>query len=613
MTASIRAGAIREELLEPLRRTARWLFSLRDGQGRIVCPEHRIEHTGKSGCAAILAARLAVHDPHGAPGGTDWGALAVEQGRRLVANLKREGTSPCHTFHPGRHDPFNNSNHVIDGGSCSDALAELVLTLGERLGADEREAFRAASLLHARTYLRYAVLDKGIPAQRAWGLTGLAGAFALEADGELERAGIEAVGGLEAIQNGDGSFPYHPTEWGAEHVGASDGSAFYQSRVSAFTLFALDRLGRNPTDATFAGPLRRGLDFVQALQGPDGIKVGLLEAKPWYWGAHYEVASHPFDTFLLARGGEVFGRREPGQAAVRSFRAWADHLEPDGRPRSHRPAPGLGRSYQCPLFWAAHACWHARALPELERALAHGADDEQATAGDAGGGARPARSISLRVAHFPDVDLARLEDDVVVAWVRGRRPGYNLHHGSPHGAGLLRVVRRRDRAELVRRVRLAPDQEAEWSGRAGRLSPRRGWHHAAAELRFSWWLARHQQRTGRPGGLWSEPARVVRRGLFGFASARVSSCFPVAAELELRDDGAVLRSTLAWAGGEPVPGSATERQYLLDGSGLAVHDAVRPGAARGVEHRPPAAAVELESGDPGGGSTGELRASYRLG
>ena len=602
---------IRDELLEPLRRCARWLFSLRDGAGRIVCPEHGIEHTGKSGCAAILAARLAAHDPRaGAPGGTDWGALAVEQGRRLVARLTREGTSPCHTFHPGRHDPYNNSNHVIDGGSCSDALAELVTTLGERLSADDREAFRAASLLHARTYLRYAVLDKGIPAQRAWGLTGLAGAFALEADPELERAGIEAVGGLEAIQNADGSFPYHPLEWGAEHVGASDGSAFYQSRVSAFTLHALARLGRDPRADTFVGPLARGLDFVSALQGPDGIKVGLLEAKPWYWGAHYEVASHPFDVFLLARGGEVLGRPAHGLGALRAFRSWAAHLvaggADDGRPRSHLDGPGRRPSYQCPLFWAAHACWHARALPELERASAREAPPAAGERVEAPG---RGRSISARVAHFPDVDLVRLEDDAVVAWVRGRRPGYNLHHGSPHGAGLLRAVRKRDGAELVRRARLAADQEGEWSGRAGHFRAGRGWRQGAGELRFSAWLARHQHRTKRPGGPLAPPLRVLREGIAAFGSSRVSSAFPLDAELELRDDGVLCRASLAWAGGAPVPGAVTERLFQLAGEGLHVRDRATPGAARDLGHRMPEGAGELERG----AERGARFVAYRLG
>ena len=57
--------------------------------------------------------------------------------------------------------------------------------------------------------------------------------------------------------------------------------------------------------------------------------------------------------------------------------------------------------------------------------------------------------------HFPSVNLARIEDRRVVAWVRGARPDYNVHHGSPHGAGLLRVVRRADGVELLERRRLA--------------------------------------------------------------------------------------------------------------------------------------------------------------
>ena len=584
---------MREELLEPLRRTARWLLSLRDAEGRIVCPEHKLEHTGKSACAAVLLSRLA---EHAADGG--WGQAAVQQGRRLVANLAREGTSPCHTFRPGRYDPYNNSNHVIDGGACSDALAELVERAGPRLSVDDREAFSRASLLHARTYLRYAVLDKGVPAQRAWGLTGLAGAFGLEPDPELERCGLEAVGMLEGIQHPDGSYPYHPAEWGGVHVGASDASAFYQSRVTAFLLFALERMGRDPRDATFAPPLRRGLRFLRALSGPGGIKCGLVEAKPWYWGAEYEVASNPFDVFALARGGEVFGDPQLGQAALRSFRAWADHLGPDGMPASHRPGPGRGRSYQCPLFWAAHACWMARALPELERAAAR----EKAGVEGEGGGA----SLELAVTHFASVDLARIEDGAVVAWVRGRRPGYNVHHGSPHGAGLLRAVRRADGAELVQRRRLRPDQEAEWALRAGAPAPLRGWRSGASELRFSAWLARNHWRAGRVASAALAPLGALTRGVVYFASARASSAFALGAELSVRDDGVALVGGLAWRGGQPVPGWRVERVFRVGGDGLLVSERLEgPERAGSLDYRVPAAARDVR-----GAGTREL--AYRL-
>src|SRR5437867_3615458 len=308
--------SVREEILEPTRRTLLWLAGLRDRDARILCPEHKVEHTGKSAYAIVSACELLALDPGRDP---DYlRGLALGQARRLLANLVREGTSPCHTFRPGWHDPFNCSNSIIDGGASSDALAHLVKSLGPSLAADDRERFAAASLLHARTYLRYAVLDKGIPAQRAWGLTGLAGAFSLEKDAELERAAIEAVAALESIQHRDGSYPYHPVEWGAEHPGASDVSAFYQSRTTGFLCHALALLGRDPADPLFRGPLERGLQFLLALSAPDGTKCGLVEAKPWYWGGPYEVASHPFDVHALCTGWRLFGQEACADAAVRA-------------------------------------------------------------------------------------------------------------------------------------------------------------------------------------------------------------------------------------------------------------------------------------------------------
>lgn len=571
---------VREELREPLRRVLGWLLSLRDGEGRIVCPEHKLEHTGKSAGAAVLALELARHDGDGR-----LREAAIGQGRRMLANLAREGTSACHTFRPGRHDPFNCSNSVIDGGACSDALAALVVGLGDTLPGAEREAFAQASLLHARTYLRYAVLDKGIPAQRAWGLSGLAAAHALETDRELERAALEAVGVLEGIQHADGSYPYHPLEWGAEHAGSADVSSFYQSRLSAFLIFALERLGRDPRGELFAGPLRRGLDFLLALQGVDGVKTGLVEAKPWYWGATYEVASHPFDVYALARGWRLFGSPRLATAAVRAFRAWAAHLSPDGVPSSHRPGPGRGRSYQCPVFWAAHAEWIARALPDLEAALRAGHPLPEPAPG----------GIDLSVAWFPQAQLGRIEDGRVTAWVRGARAAYDVHHGSPHGAGLLRVQRRDDGAELVERCRLGGAQEAEWSGSAGLPSLARGWRGGGGELRFSLWLARVHWRAGRTGAALAAPLAVAHRGVAAFAAPRVSSAFALAPVVRIDGDGLELASALAWRGGDVVPGSRLERRYQVNGEGLTVSEhLLAAGGAHALRYGVPAAARDVE-------------------
>ena len=553
-----------------------WLASLRDAQGRIVCPEHGLEHTGKSAYAIVLSCELLKHDA-----GADRArlvALAREQGRRLVANLVREGDSPCHTFRPGRHDPYNCSNSVIDGGACSDALAQLVRELGSELPESEREAARAASLLHARTYLRYAVLDKGIPAQRAWGLTGLAGAWSLEPDPELERAAIEAVGVLEGIQHADGSFPYHPLEWGAAHPGESDVSSFYHSRIPGFLIHALELLGRDPRDALFRGPILRALEYLLALVGPDGKKPGLVEAKPWYWGAEYEVASHPFDVHALASGWRLFGRASLGRAARASFRAWVAHLGRDGQPASHAAGPGRGKSYQCPLFWAAHAAWIARAARDLAGCLA--LPEPEPPGRDA---------IEVGVSWFADAQLARLEDAGVIAWLRGARPAVNVHHGSPRGAGLVRVWSKREQREL-----LAAAGEAEWAGRAGGFAPGRGWRSGARELRFSLWLARVDWRGGRRAAALARPARVFSRGVLDYAGAQVSSAFDLAPRVSVLPDGLQIESRLAHRDGSALPASRLVRSFRIGGGALEVDERlVDAGGAAAVEYHVPTAARQL--------------------
>ncbi len=563
------------ELIEPLERTLNWLLSLRDADGRILCPEHRIEHTGKSACAAILALELSR-----VTGNDDYFEAAVQQGRRLVARLENEPNSPCWTFRPGRHDPYNCSNSVIDGGACSDALASLVLDAGDRLDPADVKAFGDAALLHARTYLRYAVLDKGIPAQRAWGLTGLAAAAALEPVPLLLEAAHGAFTVLSDVQNADGSFPYHPVAWGAGHPGAADASAFYQSRVTGFQIEALRRLGLEATDAQYAEPLRRGLDFLLGLCGDDGVKCGLVEAKPWYWGAEYEVASSPFDVFALARGWRLFGEERFARAALQVHRAWAQHLDSDGRPRSHRPGPGRGRSYQCSVFWAGHSAWAARVLPDLQTALVL---------------ERRAPQESTSVQHSESTNLVRLENRRVIAWVRGTRGPYNALHGSPHGGGLLRVQRRSDSAELLERVRHAPGQEAEWTGSSGLGSLARGWSSGSAELRFSLWLARAHVRGRRPLTALATPAATLARTVLAPARSKVSSAFAREAALEVHADGATVRGHLAFGDGSPVAGSSLERHYRLVDEGLEVTESLLgAGRVRGLAYRVPRGAHVIE-------------------
>ena len=585
VSPSSTATVVREEILAPLRRVLSWLLSLRDRDGRIICPEHRVEHTGKNAGAIVIALELARLDP-----GADveeLHAVAVQQGHRLAGNLVPEKNSLCQTFRPGRHDPFNCSNSVIDGGACSDALAQLFLELEEALTLEDRAAFREACLVHAHTYLRYAVVDKGIPAQRAWGLTGLAAAWKIDGEDILEEAALEAVAQLAGVQHADGSYPYHPQAWGAEHPGASDVSAYYQSRITAFLLYSLEALGRDATEAPHSDVLRRGLDFLAALQGPGGVKCGLIEAKPWYWGADHEVVSNPFDVYTLTRGWQLFGDLRHAAAATAAFRAWAERLDDSGAPRSHLPGAGWGRSYQCPVFWAGHAMWLARSAPELEVAIAA---CEESGPPQTGGG-------DISVTHYPDASLVRLEDAVVVAWVRGARPGKNVAHGSPRGAGLLRVVRKRDGAELLPRTGEGVRLVGEWSGASGRWAPRRGWRAGAAEVRFSLWHSRVHLRAGRYLAALGAPASTFRRGVLAYAHPEVSSAFALDPQLVPLPDGVQLVSRLALRDGTPVPGSGLERRFRVDGNGLMVTERLTSeGDARDLEFQiPPLAADVAES------------------
>ncbi len=287
-----------------------------------------------------------------------------------------------------------------------------------------------------------------------------------------------------------------------------------------------------------------------------------------------------------------------GDGALRAFRAWRDHLSEDGAPRSHLPGHGRGRSYQCPLFWAAHACWIARAAPELERLLAEEGEPASATSAHEG-------ALDLRVAYFPHASLARLEDGRVVAWIRGARPKGNVHHGSPHGAGLLRCVRVADGADLVARCRLGGAQQGEWSGKAGGWSPARGLRAGRREVAFALWLARVHWRAGRVREALLAVPRTFARGVLAFAHPRVSSAFDLAPVVVVMSDGIALRSQLAHRDGSVATGSDLERVFRIDGEGLEVaEDLASTGAARGVAYVVPPAASDV--------ARTETKVRYRL-
>jgi hypothetical protein len=225
----------------------------------------------------------------------------------------------------------------------------------------------------------------------------------------------------------------------------------------------------------------------------------------------------------------------------------------------------------------------ARALPDL--AAIHELPDEP-----------PARAtgIDLGVQYFPQASLARIEDGAVVAWVRGARPAFNLHHGSPVGSGLVRVWSRKAGEDALARWPLSAPLEGEWSGRCGQPSLGRGLRANSGELRFSAWLARHELRRGRRGAALRAPWNVLRRGGFDYAGPRVGSAWACSPHLSLLSDGVELDARLARRDGTALEESRLVRRFRVDGEGLVVEERLLlDGGARDVTYLVPRRAEDV--------------------
>jgi hypothetical protein len=177
-----------------------------------------------------------------------------------------------------------------------------------------------------------------------------------------------------------------------------------------------------------------------------------------------------------------------------------------------------------------------------------------------------------------------------------------VHHGSPRGAGLLRVWSKPGARDVLERAR--ESDEAEWTAR-GSTSPVRGLRANKDEMRFSFWLSRVAWRAGRMGEALTVPLDIARKSLARFGGARASSAFDPSAQVEVQGDGLLLRSHLAYPQGTRIEGSALERMFSIDGSGLVVDEKLlAAGRAHAVRYRVPSLATDVVSAPD--------RATYRL-
>ena len=493
---------------------------------RIVC-EHRIEHTGKSAGAAVLAAQLARHDPahreHTAPRRRDPARPAP------VANLYREGTSACHLLaRPSR--PLQQLRRDHRRRCVQHALAELATDLAPHLSSEERAGFIRNCEHAARAHvLKYAVLDKGIPAQRV-GLVGPRGGVGARARTGA-RTHVAASDPARSRARAPRRQPYHPRELAPGHVGASDVSAFYHSRIPGFTLFALERPGRLPSDPPFARPI------LAALSSSMRCKARRHQVRPGRGQAL--VLGQPLRSRLarvrrlrLGRAGRRISVASASPTRRCAPTARGSSTSPQGLPRSHRESAGTRKSYRARCSGPATRSGSRARCPN-SNAQRRAACEEQR------GGPR--------VRYFPTRAWR--------AWRTGASSPGCAARGrmqraprQPARRGLLRVVpaARCGRARRARATRRAP--EAEWAARTAGSPAARGWRHVRASC---------ASRCGSRATTGAEDARLRRWEHRSTCSGAACSTSPAvrprapstSLPVELLDDGVRLRSTLAHRGG----------------------------------------------------------------
>ncbi|MHC5209340.1 MAG: hypothetical protein ACYTG2_01310 [Planctomycetota bacterium] len=513
--------------------------------GALICPRHKVEHTGKNVYAALIDLynwRYTREDLYR--------ARARAAALRAVDMLGQDPESRVPVFLPGRTDPRNASTNAIDGGACADVLATLLEEAPDLFDADEAERCRQALTLHVEGYLRHAARERPIPAQRLWAGTGTARAARLLGRDDWAEDALAgcalALGELSA----DGMAPYIPEQSShCTHPALADTSSFYHSRTPGFLLYIHEILGRPLSDEA-AGRVRAALDALVAMRAGDGRKVIHNEAKAWYWESDYEVASHPFDVWALHTGAGLFGSELYRDEAARAMEEWIAHINPDGGVDSHH---GRGTNFQCRIFWSAHAAWIARIVHDVPL---HGAP-------------RAPHTLDL-----PATGLVHVERPRCTAVLRGRhRRAGNLfgcdvgggalqslvvHDERGHVVGGERIPRRRFRRRRPGSFLLRP------SGGPGRFSRLRAvLAEDRADLRFRLYIASVEWRAGGwlrgPLYAWRH---VVARSL-AEAGPWLASHLDLETEQDVQGDVVTFRGGVADREGRRWPGATTTRRYAF--------------------------------------------------
>jgi hypothetical protein len=566
-----------------------------------VCPEHGIDHTGRSSRSIVIDCSL-----YAATAEPEYLRRAEARATTVANRLIQDPDHGAWIYYPGRLDPANNSNNVIDSGECTDALSTLILRFGDEIDSDRRGVLVDAVTRNCQSYLVEAVVSKEVTNQRLWGAAGLAAAFGLTGDPVWKAAVIESVERSIEDQNPDGSFPYHPcpARFGV-HEGAAGVSVYYQSRVLAFAAYALSSCGELET---FRQPLESGLEFLRGASTPQGYKPLAIESKRWFWAGDAEAGSHPYDIYALAAVLDSESVRD--EIRVKCARL----LETQDDDGAFRGVPVGDPGFLCRHFHTADVAWLARAgeIAEVKPDFANGALLE----GDA-------------VRLFPDAGLVRIQTPDTCALISARSESRNVLWGASADHGEVIYLGRRREGWQNEALRPGRDDSG-WSSsgtldvqdRVGAVlrmnSPRR-------DLRFRVHVARGVWRSGRP----LRAVVTLIRDAYGLISdalgPRFRSRFWRKWDVSASPVGVSIVGGMAEIDGTPLQGVTIRRAYEIDERGLGVVETLEcESPIVGLSYMPPdgVESLDVKSGwkwsARGGGlrfragyGTGSISISYR--
>ncbi|MCB9883611.1 MAG: hypothetical protein H6834_17620 [Planctomycetes bacterium] len=444
------ATSVREQVLDDLRA----LFDAWYARCGWTCSVHGTQHLGKLAFWLLDACRRATCDVR---------AFAVA--RQLVDALREHPRDVgAYVFGPGPADRRNPSQHPIDSGTVTAALAVFARRYGSDLDRGARASLRDACARCIDTYLLQAARTKPVLPQRTWALWGVAeAARAFERD-DWATVVRRAVRDVVRERRPDGSFPYVCADAsGPWAPGTRGASSFYQSRVLGFCGLAEDALGESIVPCA---DWERSVRWLSALLTADGVKVREPDVKEFYFDGTYEVVSTPFDVVHHVLAARRLGVAWPLVDAQRMVRTYATHLDANTGINAARDARG---AFQCPWFFAAHGLLLSSVTFEERN------DVRDRT--------------SPTVEHLEPTGLLHHRD------ARGRSTWLRTHVEDP---GTYQ-----GRARVGRLVRHAPGDAPPLATELLNLSVGRTWRlPSLASMRFAWHVARERRRSAPLGQRW---------------------------------------------------------------------------------------------------------------